>query len=351
MPTASTHVRYWSLAATLPLLVLVSALAFADDADPVFQIGKGVTAPKLLHKVEPEFSLEAENARIQGSAVYSIVVGKNGRPRNIELLSPIGYGLDEKGIEAIQKWVFTPGTKDGMPVSVRATIEVNFRLGGVAFDSKAEEWRAAYNAALHNLQIADRKVRAAESIRLLADHQYPPAMSLLGEWMVEGRDVPKDLPAGIDLLKKAADKNDSNGLYVLGALYMDGSGVTADADKGLKLIREASTYGSPRAQFYLGTIYESGDATIAADPERARRYYRLCAAGGTPLCQLHLGKLLMPGPGASKGDPVQAAAWLELARDASVTEAAPLALSLRAQMSPEQIQQVERLKPQLLRRR
>jgi hypothetical protein len=58
----------------------------------------------------------------------------------------------------------------------------------------------------------------------------------------------------------------------------------------------------------------------------------------------------MPAPGVWKGDPVQSVAWLELARDASVTEAAPLALSLRGQMSAEETQQVDKLKPQLLRR-
>ncbi len=332
------------------LLFLTSPTVFGNDPDPVLRIGKGVIAPKILRKVDPEYSKEAELERVQGTALYRIVVDKSGEPRDIELLSPIGYGLDEKGTEAIQKWVFAPGTKDGMPVSILATVEINFRFPGQSFDSKAEERRTSYNAALHNLQIPERKVKAAESIRMLADQKYPPAMSLLGEWMVEGRDVPKDLQGGIGLLRKAADRNDSNGLYMLGTLYSDGSGVTPDADKGLKLIREASTYGSPRAQFYLGMKYESGSAATPVDPERARRYFRLCAARGTPLCQLHLGKLLMPAPGVWKGDPVQSVAWLELARDASVTEAAPLALSLRGQMSAEETQQVDKLKPQLLRR-
>jgi hypothetical protein len=49
-----------------------------------------------------------------------------------------------------------------------------------------------------------------------------------------------------------------------------------------------------------------------------------------------------------KGDPVQSVAWLELARDGSVSEAAALALSLRGQMPAEEIQQIEKLKLQLL---
>jgi TonB family protein len=36
--------------------------------------------------------------------------------------------LDEKALAAVGRWKFRPGTKDGMPVPVLATIEVNFRL-------------------------------------------------------------------------------------------------------------------------------------------------------------------------------------------------------------------------------
>ena len=40
----------------------------------------------------------------------------------------LGLGLDEKAIEAVNKWKFRPGVKNGQPVAVQATIEVNFRL-------------------------------------------------------------------------------------------------------------------------------------------------------------------------------------------------------------------------------
>jgi periplasmic protein TonB len=40
----------------------------------------------------------------------------------------LGLGLDENAIEAVSQWQFKPGTRDGQPVKVAATIEVNYRL-------------------------------------------------------------------------------------------------------------------------------------------------------------------------------------------------------------------------------
>jgi TonB family protein len=40
----------------------------------------------------------------------------------------LGMGLDEKAIEAVQKWKFAPGVKDGVPVAVQVNVEVSFRL-------------------------------------------------------------------------------------------------------------------------------------------------------------------------------------------------------------------------------
>jgi TonB family protein len=37
-------------------------------------------------------------------------------------------GLDEKAVEAVQKWKFEPATKDGKPVPVELAIEVDFHL-------------------------------------------------------------------------------------------------------------------------------------------------------------------------------------------------------------------------------
>jgi protein TonB len=93
-----------------------------------YRIGGGVSAPSVVYKVEPEYSEEARKAKFQGTVVLFIVVDEHGNPRDLRVIRPLGLGLDQKAIEAVQKWKFRPGMKDGRAVPVQATIEVNFRL-------------------------------------------------------------------------------------------------------------------------------------------------------------------------------------------------------------------------------
>jgi TonB family protein len=96
--------------------------------DGVYRAGNGVSKPELVHKVEPEYSEEARKAKFQGVVVLYIVVDPNGNAINPRVMKSLGLGLDEKAMEAVKQWKFKPGYKDGKPVSVAATVEVNFRL-------------------------------------------------------------------------------------------------------------------------------------------------------------------------------------------------------------------------------
>jgi protein TonB len=93
-----------------------------------YRIGGGVSPPSILYKVEPEYSEEARKAKFQGTVLLFVIVDEKGNPRDIKILRPLGLGLDQKAVEAVEKWKFSPGKKDGKPVPVQAQIEVNFRL-------------------------------------------------------------------------------------------------------------------------------------------------------------------------------------------------------------------------------
>ena len=94
----------------------------------VYRVGGSVTAPRLLSKVEPEYSEVARAAKYQGTVTLQVEVGPDGLAHNVQVVRSLGMGLDQKAIDAVSRWQFQPGTKDGQPVTVLANIEVNFRL-------------------------------------------------------------------------------------------------------------------------------------------------------------------------------------------------------------------------------
>ncbi|MEP7355325.1 MAG: energy transducer TonB, partial [Acidobacteriota bacterium] len=88
----------------------------------------GVSAPIAITKPEPEYSEEGRKAKQQGEVLIQFVVDETGHARNLRVLKGLGLGLDEKAKDAVARWLFKPGLKDGKPVPVIATVAVTFRL-------------------------------------------------------------------------------------------------------------------------------------------------------------------------------------------------------------------------------
>jgi periplasmic protein TonB len=90
-------------------------------------VGRGVSAPRLTHNAFPEYSKEGRQKKIQGTCLLELVVGVDGLAHDIKVVRPLGYGLDEQAVKAVQQWKFDPGRKDGEPVAVTINAEVSFR--------------------------------------------------------------------------------------------------------------------------------------------------------------------------------------------------------------------------------
>lgn len=117
-----------AVAVCVGLLTAQAPMPAATSADKVYKMSDGIQAPKVLHKVDPDYTEEAKAAGIDGTVLLSVVVGADGQARAITVVRALDAGLDLKAIEAVEKWHFQPGTKDGEPVPVRAQIEITFRL-------------------------------------------------------------------------------------------------------------------------------------------------------------------------------------------------------------------------------
>jgi TonB family protein len=102
----------------------VHAQQVVDGTDP------GVTLPKVVSEVKPQYTPEAIQAKIEGTLFMKAVVRTDGTPADIEITQSLDteYGLDQQAVTALSQWRFEPGLKDGKPVPVRVTVEMRFRL-------------------------------------------------------------------------------------------------------------------------------------------------------------------------------------------------------------------------------
>ena len=94
----------------------------------VYTIGGGVRAPKVIVQVDPEFSEEARKAKFSGNVLVGLIVDEQGNPQHVHVVRGVGMGLDEKAVGAVRQYKFKPATKDGKPVKVELTVDVNFQI-------------------------------------------------------------------------------------------------------------------------------------------------------------------------------------------------------------------------------
>ena len=96
----------------------------------VFRPGTGgVGYHACAYCPSPQYSEEARKAKYQGTVLLQVTITPDGRAINISAVKGPGLGLEERAIEAVKTWRFTPATgPNGKPVPVYLQIEVNFRL-------------------------------------------------------------------------------------------------------------------------------------------------------------------------------------------------------------------------------
>jgi len=124
VPPAIRRISKGVLAGLMFVLVGVSSVG----AEHIYKAGGAVTNPSVIQEVEPEYTPEARNAKIQGMVLLRLVVGSDGIARDIQVEQGIDAGLDQNAVQALRQWRFKPAIRNARPVAVMAKVAVNFRL-------------------------------------------------------------------------------------------------------------------------------------------------------------------------------------------------------------------------------
>jgi TonB family protein len=96
----------------------------------VYRPGNGVDSPVVLHEEKPLYTAGAMRAKVQGIVEVEAIVMPDGTVGQVQVVRSLDdrFGLDDKAIEAVKRWRFRPGTRQGKPVAVLVNIELTFTL-------------------------------------------------------------------------------------------------------------------------------------------------------------------------------------------------------------------------------
>jgi TonB family protein len=91
-------------------------------------VSEGMTPPRVLNSIDPSSNEYAQKYGIAGMELLRTVVDATGVPGQMAIARPIGFGLDEKAVDAIKNSHFQPATINGQPVPVVIDLVVTFRI-------------------------------------------------------------------------------------------------------------------------------------------------------------------------------------------------------------------------------
>ena len=90
--------------------------------------GGDVSAPVVIHRVQPEYPMKARVARVEGEVKLEAVIRGDGTVGDIRVVPGLRLGCTEAAMEALKRWHFRPGDRNGVPVDVYFMLTVDFIL-------------------------------------------------------------------------------------------------------------------------------------------------------------------------------------------------------------------------------
>jgi periplasmic protein TonB len=93
-----------------------------------YRPGSGITPPAIVREVKPDYTEEARRRGVEGDVELEIVVRADGGVGSVTLIHGLGSGLDQRAIDAVRQWRFSPARRFGTPVDVIVEVAVEFKL-------------------------------------------------------------------------------------------------------------------------------------------------------------------------------------------------------------------------------
>jgi TonB family protein len=82
--------------------------------------------PISIRRITPVYPPELNEYAISGSVVLRVIIDEKGKTKVVDIVTPMGFGLDQAAINAVNRWEYEPAKRNGMPVKVYVRVQFNF---------------------------------------------------------------------------------------------------------------------------------------------------------------------------------------------------------------------------------
>jgi protein TonB len=88
----------------------------------------GISEPKLIKRVEPEYPRAALITRVEGIVILEAIITKTGTVEQVKTMRADYAVLERAARDAVLQWRYQPATLNGQPVKVYFTVTVTFHM-------------------------------------------------------------------------------------------------------------------------------------------------------------------------------------------------------------------------------
>jgi len=283
---------------------------------------------RVIYRVEPEYTPDAREKKIEGTVVLTLTIDHEGLPQNIQIKKSLYPSLDQSAIEAARKMRFEPAIKNGQPVSMFISVEFNFAIESRSkqeleeIEKRAAEARAAQGEYAgremkmrRDTEQQGRTERARELTRaavLSMDRAIQIATSQVPGKVLAcslGRDGDK-IFYHVIIVGGDGDKSTTTYVWVSA---IDGQVLKTEKEEPRK--EESSTESAPRARISGGVL---NSKAVSMPPPEFPAIARSAHASGEVTVQVtvdEMGNVVYAH--AVSGHPLLQAAAVDAARQAS----------------------------------
>ena len=310
--------------------------AWAGAANADYKAGMDALAVKDYARARAEFETEPNN----GEAIYQmsrLAAEGWGEPKNPARVAGLLERAAKAGhASAAVDYAFVLGNGRGVPKDGARAVTVLEEAIARSNTEAVVTLAKAFNFGWWDVE--KNGPRAATLARQAVQAGDPAAKALLGLMLVEGTAVPKDEAQGVLLLRQAAEEGDLGGMVETARLYLRGdAGVAKDMAAGLEWYRKAADRGSRAAQYGIALAYINGWG-VPVDLDAGARWADAAARQGDGWAQFTLARAYESGSGVPR---IRAEAyyWYSVAANSTSAAAAARANERRVALAREMKQE------------